>query len=419
MTRPVLLALAALALGLTLGIITSRTGPDATIIDWIEPIGLLWVNAIRMTVIPLIVVSLVVAVTDTGARAMGRLGSRAFIAMLGLLSVIALITALVAPPVFDLLTIDADAAAGVRSGVGSDTVLPAMPGFTDWLVSLVPVNPIKAAADGAMLPLVVATLFFSLALAQVRADRREAVTSVFRGIADAMGALVGWILVLAPLGVFSLAFVVAARLGTAIVGAVGFYVVAYSAILIVATVVVYAAIALFARAPLALFARAALPAQLVAVTTRSSMAALPAMVTGAEETLKLPKPATSFALPLAVSVFRLNQAVSWVVMALFAAKLYGVDLPMTAVMTLAFTSVLMSFSVPGIPSASLFVVAPFFASVGIPPEAIGVLIALDLIPDVFKTLLNVTGQLGVTTIVGTATATAKAHHRGTEDTEGS
>jgi proton glutamate symport protein len=221
----------------------------------------------------------------------------------------------------------------------------------------------------------------------------------FRGVSDAMGTLVGWILVVAPLGVFSLAFTVAARLGTAVVGAVGFYIVAYSALLLAATVIVYAAVALFARVPLGLFARAALPAQLVAVTTRSSMAALPAMVTGAEGTLRLPRAATSFALPLAVSVFRLNQSVSWVVMALFAAKLYGVDLGMTAVLTLAVTSVLMSFSVPGIPSASLFVVAPFFASVGIPPEAIGVLIALDLIPDVFKTLLNVTGQLGAVTII--------------------
>lgn len=400
--NPVVLAIAALVVGAALGILLSRAdaGRVATITDWIEPVGLLWVNAIRMTVIPLIVASLVVAVSDTGARVMGRLGARAVLTMLGMLAVVAVVTTLVAPPLFDRLVIDADAAASVRTGAGADTVLPAMPGFADWLVSLVPANPMRAATDGAMLPLVVATLAFSLALVHVRADRREAVTGVFRGIADAMAALVGWILILAPLGVFSLAFVVAARLGTAIVGAVGFYIVGYSAILIVATAVVYVAVAVFACAPIAQFARAAIPAQLVAVTTRSSMAALPAMVTGAEEVLKLPKAVTSFALPLSVSVFRLNQAVSWVVMALFAAKLYGVDLDLTAVTTLAVTSVLMSFSVPGIPSASLFVVAPFFASVGIPPEAIGVLIALDLIPDVFKTLLNVTGQLGVVTIVG-------------------
>jgi proton glutamate symport protein len=180
---------------------------------------------------------------------------------------------------------------------------------------------------------------------------------------------------------------------------VGFYVVAYSGLLLLATLVVLAAVAMFAAPRFRAFLRAALPAQLVAVTTRSSMAALPAMVRGADETLGLPKAETSFVLPLAVSTFRLNQAVSWVVMAIFAAKLYGVPLDATAIVTLAITSVLMSFSVPGIPSASLFVVAPFFVSLGIPGEAIGVLIALDLVPDIFKTLLNVTGQLGAATII--------------------
>ncbi len=251
-----------------------------------------------------------------------------------------------------------------------------------------------------MLPLVIFTLAFGLALGRIEESRRDAVVGVFRGAAEAVTVLVAWILRLAPIGVFSLAFAVAARIGSEIVGAAGFYIVAYSALLVVATLMVYAAVLLFARRPFVQFVRALLPAQLVAVTTRSSMAALPAMVTGADAALGLPKTATSFALPLAVSTFRLNQAVSWVTMALFAAKLYGVDLDTSTIVTLAITSVLMSFSVPGIPSASLFVVAPFFTSIGIPAEAIGVLIALDLVPDVFKTLLNVTGQLGAVTIVG-------------------
>lgn len=400
-SRAVLYAFIALLLGLALGIAVSLASapPALASVAWIEPVGLLWVNAIRMTVIPLIVASLIVAVSDTGARAMGRLGTRAFVVFVLLLSAIAAITALAAPMVFDRLAIDPASAESVRSSVASGTPLPAMPSFGDWLVSIVPSNPVKAAADGAMLPLVVFTLAFGLALGRVEPTRREAVVGFFRGLAEATTTIVGWILVLAPFGVFSLTFTVAARLGTDIIGAVGFYLVAYSAFLVVATAVVYLAVGLFAKVPLSLFANAALPAQLVAVTTRSSMAALPAMVTSAEETMKLPKTVSSFALPLAVSTFRLNQAVSWVVMALFAAALYGVDLGATAVISLAVTSVLMSFSVPGIPSASLFVVAPFFASVGIPPEAIGVLIALDLIPDVFKTLLNVTGQLGAVTIV--------------------
>ena len=151
--------------------------------------------------------------------------------------------------------------------------------------------------------------------------------------------------------------------------------------------------------PLAQFARGALPGQIVAMTTRSSMAALPAMLTSAEQTLGLPLTVTSFALPLATSVFRLNSAVSWVVVALFSAKLYGVVLSASQVAALAVSSVLMSFSVPGIPSASLFVIAPFLTSVGIPAEAIGVLIAIDLLPDVFKTLANATGQLAAVVLL--------------------
>ncbi len=396
--RPVIVALVALLVGAAAGIGLSTSAAAPTFIRWIEPVGLIWVAAIRMTVIPLVVASLIVAVTDTDARSMGRVGARAFAVFLLLLSVVAAFTALLAPPVFDLLQVDAAAAAALRSDVGASATLPALPSFTDWLVSLVPVNPIAAAASGAMLPLVVFTLAFGLALGRVEATKREAVVAPFRAVAAAVTVLIEWILRATPIGVFSLAFVVAARIGSAVVGAVAFYVVAYSGFLIAATLLVYLAVALLSKTRVTRFARAMLPAQVVAVTTRSSMAALPAMVVAADRSLALPTTASSFGLPLAVSTFRLNQAVSWVVMALFAAKLYGIELSSVTVLSLAVTSVLMSFSVPGIPSASLFVVAPFYAAVGIPAEAIGVLIALDLLPDLFKTLLNVTGQLGAVTI---------------------
>jgi proton glutamate symport protein len=404
--NPALVALGALVLGSALGIGVSDAAIAPRLVTWLEPIGQLWVNAIRMTVIPLVVSALIVAVSETDARAMGRMGSRAFAAFFALLSIIAAMTALLAPPIFARLTIDADAAAAVRAGVLTSTTLPTLPTFTQWLVTLIPTNAIAAAADGAMLPLVLFTLAFGLALGRVEAGRRESVVGIFRGIADAIAVLVGWILIATPVGVFALAFAVSARVGSGMIGAVGFYVIAYSGLLVLATLVVLAAVAIAAAPRFRSFLRAALPAQLVAVTTRSSMAALPAMVRAADTTLQLPKAESSFVLPLAVSTFRLNQAVSWVVMAIFAAKLYGVPLDATAVVTLAITSVLMSFSVPGIPSASLFVVAPFFVSLGIPGEAIGVLIALDLVPDIFKTLLNVTGQLGAATIISGRESTA-------------
>lgn len=360
-----------------------------------------------MTVIPLVVASLIVAVADTDARRMGRFGTRALGVFLLLLGSVAALTAVVAPAVFARVNIDAGAAASLRADVGDAVAVPALPSVTDWIVSLVPVNPIAAAASGAMLPLVIFALAFGLALGRVESAKREAVVAPFRAVAAAITVLIEWILKATPLGVLSLAFVVAARIGTAVVGAVAFYVVAYAAFLTAATLLVYLAVALLSRTRVIAFARAVLPAQVVAVTTRSSMAALPAMVVAAERSLALPPTASSFGLPLAVSTFRLNQAVSWVVMALFAAKLYGVELSGITVGSLAVTSVLMSFSVPGIPSASLFVVAPFYAAVGIPAEAIGVLIALDIVPDVFKTLLNVTGQLGAVAIAsGEAPPTA-------------
>jgi proton glutamate symport protein len=393
-------ALAALVAGLGLGLAASASGSDVARsgIAFIEPLGTLWVNAIRMTVIPLIVSSLLVAVAGTSPRTVGRLGLRSLVVFVILLSVIAALTALVAPIVFDRLVIDTASAQDIRGSVAA-TARPELPTFTAWLVSLVPVNPVKAAADGAMLPLVVFTLLFGLALGRVPETTRAPVVGFFRGVAEATMVLVQWVLALTPIGVFALALALAVRLGSGVIGAVGFYLVAHSALMIGGVLVIYLAVLLFGRVPIGRFARAAVPAQVIAMTTRSSMAALPAMLTSAERTLGLPRSVTSFTLPLAVSTFRVNGSVSWIVMALFAAKLYGVDLDMTVVATLAVTSVLMSFSVPGIPSGSLFIIAPFFAGVGIPPESVGVLIALDLIPDVFKTLANVTGHMASVTLV--------------------
>lgn len=398
-TRAALLALGALVAGLALGTAAAASGSDLALraVRAIEPIGVLWVNAIRMTVIPLIVASLIVAVAGADPRAMGRLGTRAFLVFVLLLVTMAALAVLAAPPLFERLAVDARAAAEIRAASGV-VETPPLPSFASWLVGVVPVNPIRAAADGAMLPLVVFALLFGLALGRVAPAARTPTIALFRGIAQATTTLVGWILALAPIGVFPLALSVSATLGAGIVGAVGFYIAAHSGLLVVSALLLYAIVALSGTSP-ARFARAALPAQVVAASTRSSMAALPAMHASAERVLRLPRAVTSFALPLAVSTFRLNQPISWTTMALFAAALYGVELPLATVATLAVTAVLLSFSVPGIPSGSLFVVAPFFASVGIPVESVGLLIALDLVPDVFKTTSNVTGHLAAVTLV--------------------
>ncbi len=402
MTKPALRTLLSLVAGLAIGVAISATSSSGlhAFATAIEPIGTVWVNAIRMTVIPLVVSLLIATIAEEkDFHAVGRLGGRTIALYAVILTTVALLTFLAAPPLFSLMTIDATSAASLRGASAAAGTTPALPSFTSWLVGLVPANPVKAAVDGAMLPVIIFAVAFAAALARIEPERRAAATGIFRGIADAMLVIVGWVLMVAPVGVFCLSVALAVRVGVGVAGAVAFYLVLNSGFLAVATIGLYIVIKVFSDVPLSLFARALIPAQIVAISTRSSVAALPAMIDGANRVMHLPMRVAGFALPLGVSVFRLNQAVTWIASALFVSKLYGVPLTMSQLAFLGACSVAMSFSIPGIPSGGLFIIAPFFVSVGLPIEGMGILLALDAIPDVFKTLLNVTSQMATTVLL--------------------
>jgi Na+/H+-dicarboxylate symporter len=391
-----------LVLGLVIGVAISVSGSPAlkSVAGALEPLGTLWVNAIRMTVIPLVVSLLIATIAnERDLGAVGRLGGRAIAIFTALLTGVAVIGFFGGPPLFKLLHVDPTAAAALRATVAASTSKVELPTFTSWLVGLVPANPIKAAADGAMLPLIVFAVAFAAALARTPPELRVAGATFFRAIADAMLVLVKWVLAVAPIGVFILAVTLAVKIGVGVAGAVGFYLVVHCALLALAGILLYVVVFVAGRVSMRRFARAALPAQLVAISTRSSVAALPAMIDGSERVLHLPTPVTSFALPFGVSIFRLNQGISWVVAALFVGALYDIQLTIGQLAMLAAASVPMSFSVPGIPSGGLFIITPFFMTVGLPVEGIGILIALDVIPDLFKTLINVTGHLTATVLL--------------------
>jgi Na+/H+-dicarboxylate symporter len=286
----------------------------------------------------------------------------------------------------------------MQASAGNPTAeLPTLRGF---VVGLVPTNPIRAAADGAMLPLIVFTLLFALATTRLPEEGRTLVTHFFRAVGQAMLLIVGWILRLTPVGVFALALGMGKDLGLAAAGAVGYYVIVLCGMLLAVTLCVYPAVALFSRTSLRTFARACAPAQAVAAGTRSSLASLPALIESAGKHLGDRPGVTGFVLPLAVSTFKLNTPVSDLIGPLFLAQLYGIDLTTTQIVVMTFVTVAMSFSNPGIPSGGLFVVtAPVMLSVGLPLEGIGLLIAADSIPDVFATVVNVTGDMGVAALV--------------------
>jgi Na+/H+-dicarboxylate symporter len=372
----------------------------------VEPFGTLFVNAIRMTVIPLVASGLIVGVASMpSAGAVSRLGGRAILVFLVLSGTAALFGAALAYPLLQRLSIDPSVAASLRAGaagVGRSAAESArqLSGWSQWLTGLVPVNALKAAVDGAILPLVVFAIAFGLALTVVEAGRRQLVIGFFHGVSDAMLALVGWILRLTPFGVFALTVPLGARMGLAAGGALVYYIVLLSLVSgAFIVVVLYPAALWLGRVPLGQFARAAGPAQAVAFSSRSSLAALPATIEGVESGLKWPAELASFFVPLAASVFRTGGAIAQVVAVLFVARLYDVPLSPAQLATIVLTVVVTSFTIPGIPAGAIITMTPVLAAAGVPVEGIGVLMGVDTIPDMFRTLANVTGWFAAGSIL--------------------
>jgi proton glutamate symport protein len=394
--------LVALALAIVVGVMVAMSGSSSALhaVDLVAPVGTLWVNAIRMTVIPLIVSLLITGVASAAGKSIGRLGARSVVVFVLLASFMALVMIPIISAAFTLmptvasrLTLPAgavEAAQQVSSGQAQT--------FSSWLTSLIPTNPIAAAANGAMLQLVLFTLLFAVALSRASETSRTSVLGFFAGVAEAMLTLVRWVILLAPIGVFALVLPLAARAGADLVGSIGFYILAYSLGCIIAILILYPVVALATRTPLPEYARALLPSQLIAFSSSSSIASLPALVVSAEK-IGISKAVTGFVLPLSVSTFKVAAPVSWTTGALFVSKFYGVPLGMTGLLSVAFAAVFLGFGVPGIPRGAFIMLAPLFAAIGLPVEGIGILIAVDAIPDTFATVLNVSGHMAAVSLV--------------------
>jgi proton glutamate symport protein len=399
-TRVLLALAAAIAGGIAIAISGSASLLRAA--DFIAPIGTLWVNAIRMTVIPLVVSLLITGVASaTDIKSVGRLGGRTLIVFVFLLAGTAIVVMPICVAVFNLLPprgaapplpAGAAEAAGQIAGGQRQT-------FAEWIVSLLPSNPIAAAATGNMVPLILFTLLFAIAVSRSPERARETLVGFFQALGDATLTLVRWVIMLAPIGVFALLLPLAAHAGAALAGAIGFFIIAYSLACLAVIALIGIVVPLVARIPIRRFVRAALPAQLVAFSSSSSIASLPALVESSERGLGLPASVSGFVLPIAVSMFHIAGPVSWTVGALFVGWFYGVPLHITEFATIAFAAVFLTFASPGIPRGAFLMLAPLFLAIGLPVEGIGILIAVDAIPDTFSTALNVTGDLAAAALV--------------------
>lgn len=402
MSQPTRILLA-LVLGLGLGILAVASGGTwvESAISIAEPIGGMWLNALRMTIVPLVVAFLItgVAASAEAARA-GRLASRALVLFVVLLWCSALTAALLMPLLLDLFPLAPDAAQALRGALAGAAAVGTAPSFADFLQSIVPTNVIAAASQDAILPLILFTLIFAFALTRLPEEPRKLLVGFFQAIVDVMLVIINWVLWIAPLGVFALAFVVGARAGGAAFGALLHYVVIVSAVGIVVWLSAWPLALFGARIPLGRFTRAIAPTQALAISTQSSLACLPAMLRAAAK-LDVPVAAAGVVLPMAVAVFRATGPVMNFAVAIYIAYWFGIELTPAMLAIGVAAGAMTTMGAVGIPGQASFVtsIAPICIAMGVPIEPLALLIAVEVVPDLVRTLGNVAMDVAVTATV--------------------
>ncbi len=395
---PVVATAIALAAGLGLGMLLSGSGLSQWLLDLIALIGTLWLRALQMTIIPLVASLLVLGIAQMiGAARAGAAAVKFLVLVFGVLIAGGVFTAAAMPFVLQLLPIP-EAASGFLAEVPDGEQV--VPGVLEFAKSLIAPNVISAAAETAMLPL---TIFFALlAVAISRLPKMQGATLLgfFHALANAMLLIIGWVLWLAPAGVMALAFGVGLRSGGGAFAALAHYILVVSAMGGFILVLAYAvAWALGGISPLR-FAKAIIPAQAVAVSTQSSLASLPAMLDSSNR-LGLKPETSEFVLPLAVAIFRSTSVAMNLAVALYVAALAGIDVPPALMIVGILIGVIISIGSVSLPGSISFVVSigPIALAMGVPIEPLALLVAVEMLPDIMRTLANVTMNVAVTSAV--------------------
>ena len=367
-----------------------------------DAVGNLWLQALQMTIIPLIAGLLFTGIaTSVGQAGGGRTAGRALLAFFLLLVFSAGWSMLFVPLLLDVWPAPpAAAAAIVANSAGAAPVGEIKVDIGQWLLSLVPANIFDSLAKGDMLPVVTFISVFALAATRLDDGRRGQLVSLFDAVKDAMLVLVGWIFIAAPVGVFALAVSVGIKAGLGAFGLLGHYIAVLVAVQVGLIILVYPLAVIFGRVGPLAFARAVLPAQAVAVSTQSSIASLPAIFDGAER-LGLPEATSRVVLPLAVSIFRITSPCANVAVVLYVGHLYGMDHSALAFLGALLAALVAAVSTGGLPGSITFLAAcvPIANAMGVPIAVLPVLLAVELVPDIFRTLGNVTADLAVTAIL--------------------
>ena len=390
----------AIAAGLVLGLVVGL-GAAATGNEWLHmiaqgsaPFGAIFMNAIRMVVIPLIITVIFTSIARLGdPRKLGRIGG---------MTIAFYWSSLIPAIAIGMLTMKVGLrfASDIEMPQAEATDVPELQSIVDFIISLVPANPFEAASSGAILPLIVFTALVAAATGTLPSERRERLINLAEDGSEALIKLVWWILYVAPVGVFGLAAPVTAQLGWDLVQSLGIFIVC----VVVGLIIFLAVVTL----PLMYFVGGISPVRYiggvfgglsVAVSTTSTAAAIPVTLEETTKNLKVSTTIADLLVPLGASMHRPGSALFQGAAIVFLAYLYDVPIPVAAVGAAILATFLVSLTVAPVPSSSVVTMAPALDAVGVPVGGLAIVLGIDRIPDMMRSGVNLLAQVSAAVLI--------------------
>jgi Na+/H+-dicarboxylate symporter len=402
-------ALGALVLGLVAGMMAGDLGQATRdgALSVASFVGTLWLNALKMTVIPLVVALLIVGIAKSAEAAQaGRIAGRSVLWIVIICTASAVVGAVATILLTDAFPLSRDTAQLLQAALGNVEQKAAgpLPGAAEFFKGVVPPNVVAAASNGDVLPLTVFAVVFALALTRIPAAARRSVVDLFDAIAEALLVVIAWVLAIAPLGVFALAFTVGSAAGGAAFAGLGHYVIIISVIGVLVTVAAYPLVAVFGDVRMGAFARGLIGSQAVAISTRSSLASLPAMLAGSRS-MGIREEVSDVTLPIAVALFRATGPAMNTAVAFYVAHWLGLEPTLTQMIAATAVGAVMSYGAVSLPGEVSYIssIAPIALALGVPIAPLGLLVAVEMVPDIFRTVGNVTHDVALAGIVDRGT----------------
>ncbi|MBR1760656.1 MAG: dicarboxylate/amino acid:cation symporter [Schwartzia sp.] len=375
----------ALVLSVVVGLVA---GPESLpfVKLWIAPIGTIFINLIKMMIVPVVFTSLVVGMTSLGdTKTLGRIGVRTI--------AIYLVTTAIAILIGFVVAGIGQPGTGLEMTAGGDVKVKEAPSIMQVLVAMIPTSPVEAMAKAQILPVIVFALFAGVGIIQVGGERAQVLIKFFDAAAETCYKIIALIMGFAPIGVFALLLPVVAANGPKVLLPLISVIACLAIGCAIHAVAVYSTIAQVGGriSPMKFFS-AMSEAMMLAFTTCSSAAALPVNMKNLQEKLGVSREVTSFVLPLGATINMDGTALYMGVCSLFIANVFGIELTGGQMMMIVFTGTLASIGTAGVPGAGLIMLAMVLQSVGLPIEGLALVAGIDRVLDMFRTCLNITGD---------------------------